>query len=52
LGRIGITLSEEFRLDPEQSTSAIIAHHPEARYFNVREKKMDEQLAKRIGDPG
>ncbi len=34
--RIGITLSEEFQLEPEQSTSAIIAHHPAARYFNVR----------------
>ncbi len=35
-GRIGITLSEEFQLDPEQSTSAIVAYHPAARYFNVR----------------
>jgi 5-methyltetrahydrofolate--homocysteine methyltransferase len=34
--RIGIELSEEFQLEPEQSTSAIIAHHPQARYFNVR----------------
>ncbi len=34
--RIGITLSEEFQLDPEQSTSAIVAYHPDARYFNVR----------------
>lgn len=33
--RIGVTLSEEFQLIPEQSTSAIIVHHPEARYFNV-----------------
>ncbi|MBY0404578.1 MAG: methionine synthase [Cyanobacteria bacterium] len=34
--RIGIELSEEFMLEPEQSTSAIIIHHPEARYFDVR----------------
>lgn len=34
--RIGITLSEEYQLDPEQSTSAMIAYHPQARYFNVR----------------
>ena len=34
--RIGIELSEEFQLHPEQSTSAIIFHHPEARYFNAR----------------
>jgi cobalamin-dependent methionine synthase I len=33
---IGIELSEEFMLVPEQSTSAIIVHHPEAKYFNVR----------------
>jgi 5-methyltetrahydrofolate--homocysteine methyltransferase len=34
--RIGIELSEEFMLEPEQSTSALIVHHPEARYFDVR----------------
>ncbi len=34
--RIGIMLSEEYQLEPEQSTSAIIAYHPAARYFNVR----------------
>jgi len=34
--RIGVELSEEFQLDPEQSTSAIIVHHPEAKYFNAR----------------
>ena len=33
--RIGVTLSEEFQLVPEQSTSAIICHHPDAKYFNV-----------------
>jgi 5-methyltetrahydrofolate--homocysteine methyltransferase len=33
--RIGISLSEEFQLHPEQSTSAIIVHHPEAKYFNA-----------------
>ena len=33
--RIGVSLSEEFQLHPEQSTSAIIVHHPEARYFNA-----------------
>ncbi len=33
--RIGVSLSEEFQLDPEQSTSAIIFHHPEASYFNA-----------------
>jgi 5-methyltetrahydrofolate--homocysteine methyltransferase len=33
--RIDVELSEEFQLHPEQSTSAIIVHHPQARYFNV-----------------
>jgi 5-methyltetrahydrofolate--homocysteine methyltransferase len=33
--RIGVTLSEEFQLAPEQSTSAIVCHHPAAKYFNV-----------------
>jgi 5-methyltetrahydrofolate--homocysteine methyltransferase len=33
---IGIELSEEFMLIPEQSTSAIVVHHPEAKYFNIR----------------
>jgi 5-methyltetrahydrofolate--homocysteine methyltransferase len=33
--RIGVELSQEFQLDPEQSTSAIIVHHPEAKYFTI-----------------
>ncbi|WP_412917854.1 methionine synthase [Meiothermus sp.] len=32
---IGVELSEEYQLHPEQSTSAIVAHHPSARYFNL-----------------
>ena len=43
--RIGITLSEEFQLDPEQSTSAIITHHPQARYFNVRRSNTPQTAA-------
>jgi len=34
--RIGVKLTEEFQLEPEQSTSAIIVHHPDARYFIVK----------------
>ncbi|GAA5154699.1 methionine synthase [Pseudonocardia eucalypti] len=34
-GRIGVELSEELQLHPEQSTDALIAHHPEAKYFNA-----------------
>jgi len=33
--RIGVTLSEEFQLAPEQSTDALIAHHREAKYFST-----------------
>ena len=34
-GRIGVALSEELQLHPEQSTDALVAHHPEAKYFNA-----------------
>ncbi len=34
--RIGVKLSEEFQLHPEQSTSALVVHHPDAKYFNAR----------------
>ncbi|MEU7463977.1 methionine synthase [Streptomyces griseofuscus] len=33
--RIGVHLSEEFQLHPEQSTDALVVHHPEAGYFNA-----------------
>ncbi|AVT28643.1 methionine synthase [Plantactinospora sp. BC1] len=34
--RIGVRLSEEFQLVPEQATDAIVVHHPDAGYFNAR----------------
>ena len=34
--RIGVSLTESFHLEPEQTTTALICHHPEAKYFNVR----------------
>jgi 5-methyltetrahydrofolate--homocysteine methyltransferase len=33
--RIGVTISDEWQLHPEQSTSAIVLHHPRAKYFSV-----------------
>ncbi|HEY5202799.1 MAG TPA: methionine synthase [Acidothermaceae bacterium] len=33
--RIGVTLSDELQLHPEQSTDALIVHHPEAKYFSA-----------------
>ena len=35
-GRIGVELSEELQLHPEQSTDAIVVHHPQAKYFNAK----------------
>ena len=32
---IGVELTEEFMLDPEQSTDALVVHHPQAKYFDV-----------------
>ncbi|HRJ49640.1 MAG TPA: vitamin B12 dependent-methionine synthase activation domain-containing protein, partial [Phycisphaerales bacterium] len=34
-GRIGCVLTENWQIDPEQSTSAIVVHHPQAKYFNA-----------------
>ncbi len=34
--RIGLSLTEEYQLVPEQSTTAIVVHHPQAKYFNIR----------------
>ena len=31
--RIGVEVSEGFQLHPEQTTDAIICHHPQAKYF-------------------
>jgi 5-methyltetrahydrofolate--homocysteine methyltransferase len=33
--KIGVTLTEAFQLVPEQSTAAIVVHHPEAKYFSI-----------------
>jgi len=33
--RIGVSLSEELQLHPEQSTDALVLHHPEAKYFSA-----------------
>jgi 5-methyltetrahydrofolate--homocysteine methyltransferase len=34
--RVGMELTEEWQLVPEQSTSALVFHHPEAKYFIIR----------------
>ena len=51
LERIGMTLSGGYAVEPEQSTVAIIAHHPQAVYFGMKsgfipaEKRSDELIA-------
>ena len=51
LERIGMSLSEGYAVEPEQSTVAIIAHHPEAVYFGMKsgfipaDSKPDELIA-------
>ena len=51
--RIGVELSEEFQLHPEQATDAIVVHHPEASYFGVGPLTRDqlEDYARRKGWP-
>lgn len=48
--RIGVSLTEEFQLVPEQSTSAIVVHHPEAKYFNISRPKVGKVAAEESGD--
>jgi 5-methyltetrahydrofolate--homocysteine methyltransferase len=48
---IGVELTEGFMMDPESSVSALVFHHPEARYFSLTEADQ-EQLATRIAASG
>ncbi len=43
--QLGMSLTEAYQLVPEQSTAAIIVHHPLAKYFNIGETRV-EQLMK------
>ncbi|WP_328643867.1 methionine synthase [Streptomyces canus] len=38
--RIGVELSEEYQLHPEQTTDAIVVHHPQASYFNAGGRRL------------
>lgn len=33
--RTGVVISEDYMLEPEQSTNALVVHHPQEKYFNV-----------------
>jgi 5-methyltetrahydrofolate--homocysteine methyltransferase len=39
---LGMSLTSAFQLVPEQSTAAILVHHPEAKYFNVGNSRVDQ----------
>jgi 5-methyltetrahydrofolate--homocysteine methyltransferase len=41
---LGITLTSAFQLVPEQSTAAIIVHHPDAKYFTVGTSRVEQLL--------
>ena len=41
---LGMSLTSAFQLVPEQSTAAIIVHHPEARYYTVGESRVEQLL--------
>lgn len=39
---LGMSLTSAFQLVPEQSTAAIIVHHPDAKYYNIGESRVDQ----------
>ncbi len=43
---LGMSLTTAYQLVPEQSTAAIIVHHPAAKYFNIGESRV-EQLTRK-----
>ena len=45
--KIGVHLTDEFMMDPEASVSAMVFHHPDAKYFNLGAEDI-EQLENRI----
>lgn len=41
---LGMSLTEGFQMVPEQSTAAIIVHHPQATYYNIGESRVDQLM--------
>jgi 5-methyltetrahydrofolate--homocysteine methyltransferase len=41
---LGMSLTSAFQMVPEQSTAAIIVHHPDARYYNLGESRVDQLM--------
>ena len=41
---LGMSLTSAYQLVPEQSTAAIIVHHPDAKYYNVGESRVEQLM--------
>jgi 5-methyltetrahydrofolate--homocysteine methyltransferase len=41
---LGMSLTSAFQLVPEQSTAAIIVHHPEAKYYSIGESRVEQLI--------
>lgn len=41
---LGMSLTSAYQLVPEQSTAAIVLHHPDAKYYNVGDRRIDQLL--------
>ncbi|RME90081.1 MAG: hypothetical protein D6770_03235, partial [Anaerolineae bacterium] len=41
---LGMSLTAAYQLVPEQSTAAIIVHHPAATYFNVGTSRLEQLM--------
>jgi len=50
LGRIGMSLTDGFAPEPEQSTVALIAHHPDATYFGMKSGRLPTSDRQRNDD--
>ncbi|WP_299028511.1 methionine synthase [uncultured Thermanaerothrix sp.] len=46
---LGMSLTPAFQLVPEQSTAAIIVHHPQAKYFNIGESRIEQLMRAQEG---
>ncbi len=42
LSQIGMTITDGYAPEPEQSTLALVAHHPQAIYFGTRQGRLLE----------
>ena len=51
--QIGVSLSDGYAVDPEQSTVAIVSHHPQAVYFGMKSGKLPKDVTpdQVIADP-